>query len=203
MDRKVFELQDAAACPVIYDGPLRKLRPFVKYGLIAFWAIDVLISAVILHEEPVGQAVMRALPVTLICLAWLWPTRARTEWQPTPVHITLGTDALVWDFPAMPVMSRGRVIWRHEQYTMPRSEIESLHYQAQVHRISVWGTVHSKIWELDPDGNPKPAPCFQKSAKKAGQSVLLERYNPPGTIQQVLTALSKYTGRDVQWHGGS
>lgn len=198
---EVFELKARCAYPIVYTGPLYRLRPLVKWALIAYWIVIVGISALILKEERVGHAVLEALPVTAICMAWLVPTRTRNEWRPVPVRITLDADKLTWDYPAKPSLIKGKIVERREQFVMPYTDITNIHYQAQIRRISVWGTVISTIWPLKEDGTPLETPQFQSTKKNAGWGVELEEYNSPEAVKQFEAALVRHAGKPVERHG--
>lgn len=198
---EIFELKASSLFPIVYTGPLCRIRPAVKWLLIAYWVVIVGISALILKEKSVGRAVLEALPVTAICMAWLVPTRTRNEWRPTPVKITFGRDRLIWDYPAKPSLIKGEAVERHERFVLPYAEITNIHYQAQIHRISVWGTVISTIWPVSKNGIPQGSPLFRSVKEKAAWGANLEMYNSPGEVRRFERALSHYTGKQIERHG--
>lgn len=191
-------LQDCCAHPIPYRGPLYRVRPLVKWILIAFLVVNVGVSTLVLQEQSLGVALRDAAIPLVVCLSWLIPTRTKNQLGPTPLIITFYPDRLTLDGPHRPVRGRGgQAVFRRRVDTIQYSGIKTLCIHTQYHRLEITGHILCEMYRPGADGQIPSAPNFRKTADGAVIAYLAD-YNPPEVEAHILEAMERYTGKPIQ-----
>ena len=195
---EVISLQDKFAEPIPYRGPLYRLRPLVKWVVVAVLVLYVGVFTLLLQEQTLWEAARNVGILLVICLAWLIPTRTRSRMAPPPMTIAFYEDHMVWERQPRAVTGlSGAVRIQKRVDTISYQGITGLRLQTLYHRLEVRGSILCEIYRQDKRGTLHSSPDYRKQAN-ASVVAYLKEYNPPELEERLLAALERYTGKPVE-----
>lgn len=184
---------------VPYEGTGKKLRPVIKWLMIVYVVVIIGISTLLLKEQSLFQALGKSFPA-LVCIAWLWYTRSRTQEIRTPITVSFYRDAMVFDSPEDVGYKKGKNVRFRTVFRIPYDTVTDANYSLGMGEVTVHGMVESEVFYRDASGVLESSPSWTKKGKAAAG--YWTKYISPEENERVLAAITKYTGKEVRRYGG-
>lgn len=197
---KTFSFLDNSVRSVPFDGPLHQIRPVVKWVAIVYLLVMIVLSTLVLHEQKLSSALFQAAPI-LVCIWWLWKTRARQETIQVPVTISFYQNTFTLDrADTLCASLRGDVRLR-EFYRLEYDKVTKISYDLAYRRVMIYGHTESAFYHWN--GNEiEDRPYRTKDANDGAVSYWTDGLSPEEN-ERLLETLTKYTGIAVERYGSA
>lgn len=161
-----YEFQGYTSKLVTYQGPFHKIRPFLKWLMIAYLIVFLVIDTWILHEMTMNEFIrMSIVPFGL--LAWLIKTRNRRDDDSEPVELYFYKDYFMLVKPQTLVRYGNKEIPQRDACSMKYKDVTKLRHDLGLHLVTITGYLHAEFFDYPGDEIPGKPPRKAKDVKEA------------------------------------
>lgn len=196
-----YTFQGLTSKLVPYTGPLYRARPFIKWLMIVYLVVMLVISTLILREQSVGDFLKIGSFLPLLVLVWLFTTRTRREETTEPIEVYFYPTCFSVVKPQTPVKERGKEVPRRDAFTMDYDKVKAIRYDLGLKLVTISGRLHSEFFDYAGEARPGVPPRKEKTVDGAA-AFWYTPYMDPALNEEILALLTQYTGKEVDRFGG-